>query len=132
MAIWYPSGITIPSIAGVSCSFVHGELPQSRRETSTDWHRAGIVGRGILLMGLDAVETELTAVLYALDAEVDAWATSIQAYQGYIVSITNDQTDTAARVFLREVSNCRKTAARRDDISVRKRGELQIRGLVQP
>lgn len=115
------------SVGGISCTFVKGPLPSALRMRSERWQRAGINGEGLQLLGYAGVETTITAVLYSNNAGVNAWATSIQALQGTIVTIVDDWATTGTQMFVQEVGNCQKATRRLGAVTCR--GEIEIKAV---
>jgi len=116
------------SIGGVSCTFVRGNVPAIREEGEV-FRRAGIDGFGIHLTGKGDGVAPLVAVYYGTDALVDAWAASLYALQGSLVTVVNDHGDSVANVFLRRVGNLRKTAAVVPGTATTTRGQIDIEAI---
>ena len=117
------------SIGGVACTYVKGAVPAAGRMKSERWHRAGINGEGVQLLGYGGVETTLTAVLYTNIAGAAVWAASLQALQGTIVTVINDMPYTSTSMFLEEVSNLETRPAYRPGTAVDTRGQVTIKAV---
>jgi hypothetical protein len=115
------------TVGGISCTFVKGALPSALRMRSERWQRAGINGEGLQLLGYAGVETTIKAVLYSNSAGVNAWATSMQALQGTVVTVVDDWSTTGTRMFLQEVGNCQKSTRLLGVITCR--GEIEIKAV---
>jgi hypothetical protein len=115
------------SIGGVTCWSVIGALPPDGRMQSERWHRAGINGEGVQLLGYGGVETELTAIYFGTKATVQTWANLITAMQGQVVTVINDYGDTQTRMFLQQIEDVKKTPAWRGAVTTR--GEIGIKAV---
>jgi hypothetical protein len=116
------------SVGGVACTFVKGSIPAALRMKSERWHRAGINGEGVLLLGYGGVETTIRAVLYSSNAGVNAWAALIQALQGTVATVIDDW-GSSASLYLQGVGNCEKRTARQPGSLVTCRGEIEIKAV---
>jgi hypothetical protein len=82
------------SIHGVTCTFIHGEIPSKKLRTRT-WSVPGINGIGAQTLGYGEARFELRAVFYATSGyalylqliEARAWVGLIEATQGTVGTI---------------------------------------------
>lgn len=98
------------SIGGLTCTFLRGVVPALKEESAIT-RRPGIDGYEIHLTGKGDAQGELTAVLMSNNAGCNAWAISLQALQGQVVTVINDHGDTTNGVLIVHVGQCRKRAA---------------------
>ena len=85
------------SIHGVTCTFIHGEIPSKKLRTRT-WSIPGINGIGAQTLGYGEAKFELRAVFYATIGEnlglqlieARAWVGLIEAKQGTVGTIVGE------------------------------------------
>ena len=115
------------NIGGVSCTFVRGGFPVLKYRTRR-WAVPGIDGHGLMVMGRGNSSCELIAVFYSNNTGVNTWAAALEALQGTIVSAENDQGDTTSDLFVEQVKNAEKKAAKNGAITTR--AEIRILGTI--
>ncbi|MGA2032857.1 MAG: hypothetical protein ABSG68_11405 [Thermoguttaceae bacterium] len=118
----------MPSIDGNYCSYLHGTIPAAAAEAIERWHRPGVDGDGLAVLGQSGVECQLTAVLYANSDAINGWAAALLACQGTFCNVTNDFGDTAT-LFIQQVLPPAKKAAYAPGTLINCRGEVTVRAI---
>ena len=116
----------MPSIGGVTCTFVKGEAPLPKQRVML-WHVPGVDGYGAQRMGLGDSEFQFVCVYYGSPANVLAWALAVQALQGTLVSVTNDWGNTYLRCLVLKIGEPKYTPALFQGGA---RGEIVVQGVV--
>ena len=76
--------------AFIACTFIRELNWQELKDRTNVWSMPGNDGFGVQSLGKGDGEFSYEAVLFGTVAELDAWAVTIEAMQGTIVSIQDD------------------------------------------
>ena len=112
------------SIGGVNCHIVRGDAPDKTARLDV-WDRPGVNSPGTQNIG-QAGAFEFRAILYDAYADVLAWARSIEALVGTVVTITNDWAQAFTGCLITEASTPKISYSYSS--SGNARGEIVVRG----
>lgn len=113
------------SIGAVNCDMVKGIAPTKRSQVGI-WRRPGVNSPGAHILG-KAGQFEFLAVEYAAFATVLAWAQSIEALIGTVVTITDDWGNAWANCLITERTSAPRIK-RMNSAAGNARGEIVVRG----
>jgi hypothetical protein len=119
----------MPSIGGVTCTFVRGDAPNPKQRVML-WQVPGIDGYGAQTMGKGETEFHFSAVLYGTRSAVGSWATAIQDKQGKICVIVNDWGTTYSRCLICKISPPKYIPIKIPGSTSDARGEFIIEGVI--
>ena len=96
------------TIGGESCSFVKMITYQGRVTRARTWERRGINGTGAMTEGEGKGLFAFRGVLFDSDSNVETWRGTIEAMQGTIISIVDDNANTYSNCFVKAVAQFAK------------------------
>lgn len=89
------------SVGGVSCGFVHNlDDTQTARQRVNVYALPGYPGLGATIYGASVTSYRFEAVLFDSLAAVNTWQGQLEALQGTIGTVIDDDGDTYANLFL--------------------------------
>lgn len=97
------------SVGGISCSFVRGTAGALKERVEL-WQRPGLDGYGAQKLGLGDSDSSFRCSLYGDKATVYGWIGSLEALQGSIAVVVNDD-DESVSLLISDVTAGRVTAA---------------------
>lgn len=121
-------------VGTTACDFLKGAAQGLRQQVMT-WSTPGVDGQFALRLGFNEGEFSFTAILFDTEANAITWKTALEALQGTVVSITDDQGQVWPNCLISEVlaaprwrSAARGTSARVGPYDTR--GEILVKGVV--
>ena len=115
-------------IGGVGCDMVQGNV-RSLKERVEIWQVPGINGYGAQLTGLGDSDAVFTGVEFDSHANIITWIAAIEALQGTVCSIVDDQGVTHSNVLITDVGRGQRTARVNHDSRGDTRGQIKVKGL---
>lgn len=115
------------SFGGTTCTFVKGKAAAKKQRVET-WQQAGYDGYGAQKLGLGNSESRFVLVHFDTVANARTWIGLIEAMQGTLVTVVDDDGESVPLFLVQRVSPPRITAA--DQGSGEVRAELQVFGVV--
>ena len=118
------------TFAGITCDSVRG-YSRALTERVITFTRPGIDGHGALALGAAAEANTYTLTKYGTYAQVLAWAQSVEAMVGQIVSITDDWGTLTPLWLFTATDTPQIIRADRGTGSALARGQVRARGMSQ-
>lgn len=93
----------MPSIGAVACDLIQGAAEELKEGVIT-WRTPGYRGVGAQTTGLNVSAFRFIAIKYDVAANVRAWAVSIEALQGDVLTIVDDRGVSHTNLLITKVS----------------------------
>lgn len=97
-------------IGGVACDFVRGQAKKLQERTEV-WQVPGHDSFGVQALGLGLSGTQIIAVKFGSNAEIETWYDNLIAVVGQLGTFENDFGVTSPAVLFQELSEPQKSVA---------------------